>query len=474
MRARRFPIIAVCAFALAGCDLAPDYIPPTVEIPAAYKEASGWQPARPEDATPRGAWWEIYNDPTLNGLETQIDTGNPTLAAAAAAFDRARDLTLEAEAGIYPSIAVGGSLSTNKQSARRPLRSRGQPGYYGANTVDVQASYEVDFWGRIHDTIEAGEDLAQASAADLETVRLTLHAELASDYMTLRGLDEQAKLLADTVNTYRQALQLTRNLFQGKVASGMDVSRAETQLDDAEAQVSDIASRRALLEHAIAVLIGKPPAAVSISPSPVSIAVPNVPTGLPSTLLERRPDIAAAERQVAAANESIGIAESAFYPTVSIGATDGFQSTSINLLSLPNNFWSVGPAVALPLFEGGLRHAELAAAKAAFDEASGQYRATVLDAFKEVEDNLALLHWLEQEEGQETDAAKAAQRTLDMSMNLYRDGADSYLDVVTAQTSALAAQRAALDLGVRRVQASIGLIRALGGGWSTGQLPSVN
>jgi NodT family efflux transporter outer membrane factor (OMF) lipoprotein len=413
----------------------------------------------------------VYHDQILNDLEAQVDISNPTLAVATATYDRAREFSAEADARIFPVIGLGGNLTTNKQSERRPLRSRGQPTYYGGNTLDVQASYELDFWGQIRDAIAAGEDEAQASAANLETVRLTLHAELASDYMTLRGLDAEAKLLANTVDTYQQAYHLTLNLFEGKVASGMDVSRAETQLDDAEAQVSDVASRRALLEHAIATLIGKPAAAVSIAPTQIKIDVPDVPVGLPSTLLQRRPDIASAERQVAAANEGIGVAESAFYPTISIGATGGVQSTSLNLLDLPNDFWSVGPAMALPLFEGGLRHAELGAAKAAYDEAAGNYRATVLDAFQEVEDNLALMHWLGQEQQQEGAAAQAAQQTLNMSMNLYRDGADSYLDVVTAQTSALQAERATIALGTRQIQASIGLIRALGGGWSTDQLP---
>ena len=455
---------------LIGCDMAPDYAPPSAEIPPAYKETGNWQPAAPADATPRGVWWEIYKDPVLDELEGEVDTGNPTLVSAAAAYARARDFALEAEAGLYPSIGLAGSLSNNKQSANRPLRSRGQPSYFGSNSIDAQASYEIDFWGRIHDAIEAGEDEAEASAADLETIRLTLHAELASDYIALRGVDEEAKLLTDTVATYRQALQLTNNLFQGKIASGMDVSRAQTQLSDAEAQVSDIAARRALLEHALAVLVGKPPFAVTIAPMQVTIDVPNVPPGLPSTLLERRPDIAAAERDMAAANELIGVAQSAFYPTVSIGATAGLQSTNLNLLQLPDDFWSVGPALALPLFEGGLRHAELGAAKAAFDEATGNYRATVLSAFQEVEDNEALLHWLQQETEQESTAAKAAEQTLTMSMNLYRDGADSYLDVVTAQTSALESERAVIRLGTRRVQASIGLIRALGGGWSSDRL----
>jgi NodT family efflux transporter outer membrane factor (OMF) lipoprotein len=466
-------LAAGCIIALAGCNLAPSYQKPATPTPAGYKEAENWQPARPADTIPKGAWWTIYGDHELDDLEAEVDTGNPTLAEASAAYDRARSLAAEARAGMFPSVQLGGNLSNDKESAKRPLRGTQRPTYYGANTIDGQASYEIDLWGRVRDEVAAGRAAAQAGAADLETVRLMLHAEVADNYMALRGLDEEAKLLADTVAAYQQAYELTSDLYAGKIASDIDVTRAETQLHDAEAQVSDIAARRALHEHAIATLIGKPPASLNIAPAVVKIDVPNIPTGLPSTLLERRPDIAAAERQVAASNQLIGVAKAAFYPTITLGAEAGMQATNLGLLDLPNDFWSIGPSLSLPIFEGGLLRAKLGAAKAAFEEASERYRSTVLNAFQEIEDSLALLHWLEKEGQEQQAAARSAQQTLDMSMSLYKNGADSYLDVVTAQTSALVAERAVLALQTRRVQASIQLIRALGGGWSTDQLPDI-
>ena len=461
-----------CVLTLTGCDLAPPYKPPVIAIPAHYKEAGPWQPAQPADAQPRGPWWEEYHDPELNRLEAQVDPGNPTLAATLAIYDQARAYALEAESGLYPQIGLGGTLSYNRQSANRPLRSPNQPTYYGANTIDAQANFEVDVWGRIRDYVNAGKAEAQASAADLEAVRLSLHAELANDYLTLRGLDEEIKLLIDTIGAYRKALALVQARFLGDIASGVDVAQAETQLDSALSQVSDVRARRALLEHAIATLIGQPAPAFSLAESAAPVAEPNIPPGLPSTLLQRRPDIAAAERQVAAANQLIGVAEAAFYPALSLNLVGGFQNTGLDLVSLPFSFWSVGPALALPLFEGGLRHAELAGAKAAFVEAGANYRATVLNAFQDVEDNLALLHWLGQALADERAATAAAQRSVFLALTLYRDGAENYLQVIIAQTAALDAERAALELRTRRLQASVQFIRALGGGWSTADLPS--
>lgn len=463
----RLLAISVLCGAGTGCNMAPVYEVPKVEAPVTYKEAGDWQAAHPADTTSRGAWWEIYGDATLNALEARVDSANPTLGAAAAAYERARSFTAEAQAGMFPTVELNGSLSRNKQSVHRPLNSPAEPIYYGANTLGAQASYELDLWGRVRDGVAAARAQTQASAADLESVRLMLHAELATQYVGLRGTDDEAKLLADTVATYQQAYDLTKALYDGKIASPIDVTRAQTQLHDAEAQVSDIAGRRALLEHAIATLIGKAPAALTLSAAPVHVMVPDLPTGVPSTLLQRRPDIASAERKVAAANQLVGVAKTAFYPSIAIGAGAGFQDLSLNLLHLPDSFWSVGPSMTLPLFEGGLRRAALREARAASDEAAQDYQATVLDAFREVEDNLALLRWLDQESKQEDEAAHAAQQTIDLSLTLYKNGADSYLDVVTAQAAALAAQRAVLALHTRRVQASVGLIRALGGGWST-------
>jgi len=474
---RRVPpvvVMAGCAFVLFGCDFAPAYHAPVTAIPARFKEAGPWQPAQPADTAPRGPWWEAYGDAELNSLESQVNAGNQTLAAAVAAYDQARAYAQEAEAGLFPTIGLGGAISTNRQSNARPLRSAGQPSYYGANTLDAQANFELDIWGRVRDFVAAGKAEAQASSADLAAVRLSLHAELADDYVTLRGLDAEIALLNNTVDAYGKALTLVHNRFQGDIASGVDVAQAETQLNSAKSQVSDVTARRQLLEHAIATLIGQPAPAFSLAESAEPIAQPDIPTGVPSTLLQRRPDIAAAERQVASANQMVGVAKAAFYPALSLNLLGGFQRTSMNLLSLPMSFWSIGPGLTMPLFEGGLRHAELSGAKAAFREAGARYRATVLGAFQDVEDKLALLHWLAQAAKDEDAAVAAAERSVSLALNLYRDGAENYLQVVTAQTAELDAERAALDLRTRRLQASVGLIRALGGGWTTGDLPPEN
>lgn len=479
MMSARLWWMAGCMLTLAGCDFAPPYHPPTVAVPSAFKEAviarpvkGPWRPAEPADAVARGPWWEVYHNTEMNLLEPQVDISNQNLAQTLAVYNQARAFAQEAEAGLYPTVGVGGTISTNKQSAHRPLRSANQPDYYGANTIDAQADYEVDVWGRIRDYVAAGKASAQASAADLEEVRLSLHAELANDYVALRGLDEQIQLLNTTIRAYSQALTVVQNRFRGDIASGVDVAQAQTQLDSAKAQVSDVISRRQLLEHSIATLIGQPAPAFSLARSAVPIRQPNIPAGIPSTLLQRRPDIAAAERQAASANQSVGVATAAFYPSFSLNLTGGLQNTGINLLSLPLSFWSLGPSVSAPIFEGGLLRAELAGAKAAFESASASYRATVLNAFQEVEDNLALLHWLQQASRDEDAAVAAAQRSVNMAMTLYRDGAENYLQVVVAQTAELTAEQTALDLRTRRLQASIGLIRATGGGWTTNDLPS--
>jgi NodT family efflux transporter outer membrane factor (OMF) lipoprotein len=460
------------ATVLTACNLAPDYHPPLVDVPATYKEAGPWQPSAPTDDLPRGAWWERFGDPTLNRLEPQIETGNPDLAATVARYDQARAFAAEAQAGLDPQVSLAGSLSANRQSQNRPLRGTTQPNYYTANQVAASASYEIDFWGKLRNEAKAGAALAQASAADLATMRLGLQSELATDYLTLRGLDADAKLLTDTVAAYQKALDLTQTLFQGKIVSSLDVSRAQTQLDTAKAQLSDIASKRALMEHATATLVGQPAAAFSIPTEVPPLTLPDVPASVPSTLLQRRPDIAAAERTVAAANSEIGVARAAFYPSFSLDLLAGFQSGGLNLLSLPTSFWSVGPDVTLPLLDGGKLEAEEAMAYARFREAGADYRSAALTAFQEVEDNLALLHWLGREAGDEAAGVTAAQHTLDVALNLYKQGAASYLEVVTAQTALLQAQQALLDLQTRRLDADVGLIRSLGGGWEPTDLPS--
>ncbi|HEX4159469.1 MAG TPA: efflux transporter outer membrane subunit [Rhizomicrobium sp.] len=471
MRGRFLPVAAAALF-LGACNLAPDYQAPPVAVPVVYKETGPWHPAMPMDDLPRGAWWEKYDDKTLDDLEARIETSNPNLAAAVARYDQARDAAVEAAATLYPQVEAGASLWTNKQSQDRPLRGATQPNYYGANELDLAAGYEIDFWGKLRNQAAAGAALAQASAADLATVRLSLQAELAIDYFLLRGLDADAELLAETTNTYRKALELTQRRFEGKIASGMDVSRAQTQLDTVRAQDADIASQRPLLEHAIAVLTGAPASSFSIPAKVISIRLPDVPPGLPSELLQRRPDVASAERAASAANSEIGVARAAFYPSFSLNLLGGTQSTQLNLFTWPNTFWSLGPGVTLPLFTGGALEAQEAAAYAKFGEAGANYRAVVLSAYREVEDNLALRNWLGREFAADQAGAMAARHTLDIALNLYRDGAESYLEVVTAQTALLQAQKAALDVQTRLAAANVALVRALGGGWNRKDLPS--
>jgi NodT family efflux transporter outer membrane factor (OMF) lipoprotein len=457
--------------ALAACDLAPHYQVPTTQIPITYKEAAFWQVAKPADGIERGSWWRIFQDPELDRLEARVEPNNPTLAAALASFQQARAIAKEAEAGLLPNIGLGSNITTNRQSNHRPLRGANQPNQYLANTVDVQATYEIDLWDQVANSIKAGREAAQATGALLASARLSLQAELASDYVDLRGLDRQAIVLRNAVAAYSESLRVTQARLAGKIASGIDVARAETQLATAQASLTESIARRALLEHAIAVLVGVPPGNFTIAVTDWSLRQPALRPGLPSTLLQRRPDIAAAERQVAASNAQIGVARAAFYPTISLDALYGFQDTGFNLFSLPNDMWTLGPGLALPLFENGLRDAEEAAAIALNHQAAANYRATVLAAFQQVEDALSQQRLLGQEMSQETQAVRAAQRTVDMTTALYKDGAIDYLDVVTAQTAELQAEQTLVDLRTRRMAASVQLVQALGGGWEISDLP---
>ena len=462
---RHSPVL-IALWLLSACSLAPDYRPPELATPAAYKEVTPWQAAQPADALVRGPWWECFGDATLNGLETQIESGNPDLAAAAARYREAQAVAAQAAAGLAPQAVLAGDLSANRQSKERPLRGATQPNNYGANEVGAAAGYEFDFWGRIANQAVAGAATAEARAADLATMRLSLQAALADQYFTLRGLDRQAALLDDSATAYQKALDLTEMLFKGRIAPGIDVSRARTQLESVHAQRADIALRRAAAEHAVAVLVGKPASDFSLPVQRSAFALPAIPAGIPSALLQRRPDIAAAERRVAAANQLVGAAKAAFYPSLSLGLLGGFDSTRLSLLSLPDAIWSIGPGISLPLLDGGRLDAEEAASYARLNEAGANYRSVVLNAFREVEDNAARLHWLEQEGASLDQAADAARQTLDAATALYRQGIASYLEVVTAQQARLQSEQAQLDVQTRRLLADVGLIRALGGGWS--------
>jgi NodT family efflux transporter outer membrane factor (OMF) lipoprotein len=457
------PVLGL-AFAAAGCNLAPTYERPklTAPPPAAYKETGPWTDATPDDAAPRGAWWSMFEDPILDGLERQVETANPSLAADMAAYDQARAFAAEASAQLLPAIGSSGSTNLDRQSVNRPLRGSNEPNNYGVNTLGAQGYYEIDFWGRIRNLVAAGRAEAQASAADLAVAKLSLQAELANDYLSLRGLDAQAALLDQTVAAYDKAYRLTEARHEGGASSALDVDRAATQLSSVKARVSDVAAHRALYEHAIASLVGQSASRFSLPPA-----------GVPSGLLQRRPDIAAAERRAFAANRQIGVTRAAFFPTISLNPQGGFQNTGeLNLLTVPNTFWTVGPQFTFEIFDGGYRHALVAAARAGFMVASGDYRATVLRAFQQVEDQLALANYYAVEAADESDAVRAAQATTRLSLTRYREGATNYLEVVVAQAAELQAEETALSLQTARQQASVNLVLALGGGWTTSDLPT--
>ena len=466
---------AVLAASLAGCNFAPRYVPPPAPQPVAYKERGPWTEAQPADTAPRGPWWTAFDDPTLDRLEPQVPLANPTLAAALAAYDQARDFAAQARSAYLPTVTGLDENTYNRQSQERLFRGNNQPNEEANNQIGATASYELDLWGRIRNLVAAGEAGAQAAAADLADAQLSLQVELADDYIQLRGLDAQDQLLRDTVAAYQRALDLTNARHSGGVASGLDVDRAANQLSAAKAEINDVAAQRALYEHAIASLVGQPASTFAITPAmAVRRVVPHVPTGVPSTLLQRRPDIASAERRAFAANREIGVARAAFYPTVSLGAQGGWQNTGGNsLLTSPDSFWTVGPQLALTLFDGGRRRAVVAASKAAFNLASAQYRSTVLTAFQQVEDQMALANHYAAEQVDEAAAVKSAQATTNLSLIRYREGATNYLDVVIAQTAELQAEQTLLALQTRRQAASVNLVRALGGGWRKSDLPGL-
>jgi NodT family efflux transporter outer membrane factor (OMF) lipoprotein len=466
-RLRLCALLAGVAF-LSACSFAPTYRAPQTALPASFKEAGGWQAAKPADRIARDGWWKAFRDPVLDRLEVQVAAANPDVAAAVARHDEAAALFDQARSGLFPTIGLGAQVSSNRQSATRPLRGSNQPNVYGSNTLDAGFDYDLDLWGKVRNEVAAGRADAQASADDLASVRLSLQASLANAYFNLRGLDQQQQLLADTIDTYRRALQLTMSRHAGGIASDLDVSRAQTQLDSARASAEDVRARRALYEHSIATLTGVPASSFSLTPDLNAAYLPTIPAGIPATLLQRRPDVAAAERRMAAANAKIGVVRAAFFPDITLGLIGGYQSSGLgHWLSAPNEIWSIGPSLALTLFDGGRRQALTDQAHAKLAENGAQYRAVVLAACQQVEDNLALTHHLGDEAAREQEALDAAERTLQLSMSRYRDGVVSYLDVVTAQTTELNTKVAMLELDTRRQLAAVGLIAALGGGWST-------
>lgn len=458
----------------AGCSEAPAYKIPVVPAPAAYQgPTSIWQPAQPADTLPRGDWWKAYNDPALDDMIKRLDAANADLAVAMGHFDQATAYAAQARASYFPTVSAGAYATRNRQSQNRALRSPSQPDVYGDNALGLMASYEVDLWGHVRNQVAAGEAGAQAAAAELESVHLSLRAELANDYLTLRMLDGQSKLLFDEVDAYTQALTFTQNRFQGGIDSALDVSRAKVQLETAQAEISDIAASRALYQHAIATLVGESASSFSIAPAVVDIQLPAIPVGVPATLLQRRPDISAAERHLAEANARIGVAKSAFFPTIDLGAAAGYESTyQTGLMNAPNLFWLIGPNALMTIFDAGRRQAVVAQEEAAFKVAGARYRSTVLQAFQEVEDNLSLLSDLTEESKALDAAVTDTKNTLEIAMNRYREGVASYLEVVTAQATAQQIQLDALNLHRRRLQASVNLIRALGGGWEAAQIAS--
>jgi outer membrane protein, multidrug efflux system len=452
------------ALTLAGCELAPNYQPPSVALPSYYANAVDG-PAGGAD--PGREWWRSFHEAELDRLEGQVDAANPDLAAALAAYQASSASAAAATSGMYPELDVGGGVSYNRQSDNRPLRSKTQPTFYGANQLyGTVASYEIDLWGRVRDIVTAANATAQASQDTFVEAREELHAQLARDYVDLRGLDSEAKLFADTIDNYRSALDLTRTRFEAKIAPPIDEQRAQNQLSDAEAQASDLALRRTALVDAIATLAGKAAANYSIAPASQPMAFPLRPRSAPGDVLRRRPDVAAAERDAAAASALIGSARASLYPKFTIGLLGGSQDTALRLFAPGNGDFTVGPSVSAPLFDFGLRKAEIEEARAQFKVAAAKYRSVVLRAVKEVQDNLSALHWLALESQQTDEAAAAARNASDMSMALYRNGAASYLDVVTAQNAALSAERAAIALHARQLEANVALMLALGAGWT--------
>ena len=465
-------ILVASVLLLAGCTVGPDYRRPAAEVPATYKEVRNWKRAQPNDQNIGGNWWELFQDPQLNALEQQVNVSNQNLKAAEAQYTQARALVRYYRADYFPTLDGGASATRNKISSNRPPSLSTNGATYNDFQIPFELSYEVDVWGRVRRNVESYRDQAQASAADLAAVNLSMHAQLALDYFQARTLDAEEQLLNSTVTQYEQALELIESRFAGGLASDLEVQQARTQLETTRAQAIDVGVTRAQYEHAVAVLIGEPPADFSLAALPLTAPPPTIPAGLPSELLERRPDIAAAERRMAAANAQIGVAKAAYYPTISLGATGGFESGVIStLISGPSGLWSVGGSAITPIFDAGRRRANVDQAMAAYDQSVANYRETVLTGFQQVEDNLAALRILENEAQIQEEAVVAARKYLELANTRYRGGVTSYLEVTTAQSAALSDEVTAVNILGRRMVDTVTLVQALGGGWNSSELP---
>lgn len=479
---RAWPLVVSFGLAaLSGCVVGPNYHQPAVPPPpAAFKEQpppnppnGTWQKAQPQDAQLKGNWWEIYGDPQLNALEEKIAVSNQTLKAAVETYYQAREQVRVVRANYYPTLSAGPSASRTRESYNQPNTERGVTNYqYNTFALEGQASWEPDLWGAVRRSVEEAHANAQASAADLANTALSLQAELATDYFEMRGLDSQQQLLNNTVNADQDYLNLTQIRYKGGVATDVDVAQAETQLESVKAQAIDVGVARAQFEHAIATLTGQSASTFTLAPAPLTLPLPAIPVGVPSELLERRPDIAAAERRAAAANAQIGIAVAAYYPNVQIGGTGGFLSGAAGTwIQGPSALWSLGGSAVETLFDAGRRHAITDQARDAYEEQAANYRQSVLNGFQEVEDNLAALRILNDEAQTQTRAVDAARRSLQISTNRYKGGVTTYLEVLTAQTTQLSNERTQQDINTRQFAASVALVKALGGGWNRSQLP---
>ena len=475
MRWRALVLFTGVALALTGCTVGPKYAKPAAPAPPDYQEVPpDWKTAQPNDQIAKGKWWEIFRDSQLNGLEDQINVSNQTLKAAQMQFEQARAVVRINRADLYPTVTAGVNVSRERLSQNRPNGSLVATNSYTDLQLPVDVSYEADVWGRVRKTVEAARENAQATAADLESVSLSLHAELATDYFALRTLDAEIDLLNSTVDAYQKALELTQNRYSGGIASQVDVAQAQTQLETTRAQAVDLGVQPAAFQHAIAVLIGQPAPTFTLPFNKLANTPPIVPPGVPSDLLERRPDIAATERRMAAANAEVGVARAAYFPSITLGASGGFESTSITTwFNGPSGFITGSASALVTVFDVGRRRAINDQAKAAYVQSVANYQQTVLTSFQEVEDSLAALRILENEAQVQNAAVSAAEHSLALSTNRYKGGVANYLEVITAQSAALSDERTAVDIAGRRMAASVSLIKALGGGWNLNALPTV-